>query len=151
MSHKRRTFSKVCLLGKCVFLPNSRFPILPSPAIDWKIWKALYSHGCFVCRLVVLHTFDSSDVTLDSGLDRTRLDWTEFLPLLHVEIILNLYVGGEEEGKRTVLTSSRKRADILYPLKWKSIVFVFNKFVCLILFIRCKSGFLKQTNHKCNY
>ena len=28
-------------------LPNSRFAKLPSPAIDWKIWKALYSRGCF--------------------------------------------------------------------------------------------------------
>ena len=26
-------------------LPNSRFAKLPSPAIDLKIWKALYSHG----------------------------------------------------------------------------------------------------------
>ena len=45
------------------------------------------------------------------------------------EIILNLNVRGEEERKRTVLASSRKRAGILYPLKWKYIVLVFNKFV----------------------
>ena len=34
---------------------------LPSPAIDWKIWKALYMYGClfWYCQ-----TFDSSDVTL---------------------------------------------------------------------------------------
>ena len=39
-------------------LPNSRFVKLPSPAIDWKIWKALYSHGCLVGRLsVTLLTF----------------------------------------------------------------------------------------------
>ena len=48
------------------------------------------------------------------------------------EIILNVW--GEEERKRTVLASSRKRADILYPLKWKSIVLVFNKFVCVMFF-----------------
>ena len=35
------------------------------------------------------------------------------------EIILNLNVWGEKERKRTVLASSRKKADILYPLKWK--------------------------------
>ena len=40
---------------------------------------------------------------------------------------------GEEE--RMVLASFRKRADILYPLKWKSIVLVFNKFVCKMFFI----------------
>ena len=34
---------------------------------------------------------------------------------------------GEEERKRIILASSRKRADMLYPLKWKSIVLVFNK------------------------
>jgi hypothetical protein len=33
------------------------------------------------------------------------------------EIILNLNVWGEEERKRIALASSRKRADILYPLK----------------------------------
>ena len=44
----------VCLL------PYSRLAILPSPAIDWKIWKALYLRGC----LVVCHGRDSSDVTL---------------------------------------------------------------------------------------
>ena len=48
------------------------------------------------------------------------------------EIILNLNVCGEEERKRTVLASSRKRANILYTLKWKSFVFVFNKFVCVM-------------------
>ena len=42
------------------------------------------------------------------------------------EIILNLNVFGEKERKRKVLASSRKRADILYPLKWKSFVLVFN-------------------------
>ena len=50
------------------------------------------------------------------------------------DIILNLKVWGEEERKRAVMASSRKRADILYPLKWKYIVSVFNKFVCLIFF-----------------
>ena len=45
------------------------------------------------------------------------------------KIILNLNVWGEEERKRTVLASFRKRADILYPLKWKYIVLVFSKFV----------------------
>ena len=40
------------------------------------------------------------------------------------EIIINLNVLGEER-KRTVLARSRKRAEILYPLKRKSIVFVF--------------------------
>ena len=39
-------------------LPNSRFAKLPSLAIDWKIWKALYSHGClFVWLFVTLLTF----------------------------------------------------------------------------------------------
>ena len=42
-------------------LPNSRFAKLPSPAIDWKIWKALYSHGWSVLRLP---HFWHSDVTL---------------------------------------------------------------------------------------
>ena len=50
------------------------------------------------------------------------------------EIILNLNVWREEESKRTVLASSRKRADILYPPKWKSIVLFFNKFVCVFFF-----------------
>ena len=36
-------------------------PILPSPAIDWKIWKALYSRWCLS---VVCHPGNSSDVTL---------------------------------------------------------------------------------------
>ena len=35
---------------------------LPSPAIDWKIWKALYLHGWSVVRSVV--TLLHSDVTL---------------------------------------------------------------------------------------
>ena len=48
------------------------------------------------------------------------------------EIILNLNVWGEEERKRTALASSRKRAEILYPLKWKFIVLVFNKLVCVM-------------------
>ena len=50
------------------------------------------------------------------------------------EIILNLNVWGVEEKKRTVLTRSWKRADMLYPLKWKSIVLVFNQFVCVMFF-----------------
>ena len=33
------------------------------------------------------------------------------------EIILNQNVWGEEERKKTVLASSKKRADILYPIK----------------------------------
>ena len=38
-------------LKKYIQLPKSRFAKLPSPAIVWKIWKALYSHGCSVgCR-----------------------------------------------------------------------------------------------------
>ena len=37
-----------------LIFPNSRFAKLPSPAIDWKIWKALYSHGSLFGR----HTFD---------------------------------------------------------------------------------------------
>ena len=45
------------------------------------------------------------------------------------EIILNLSVWGEEERKRIILASSRERADILYPLKWKSIVLAFNNFL----------------------
>ena len=36
----------------CTKLPNSRFEKLPSPAIDWKIWKALYWRGCLASRLV---------------------------------------------------------------------------------------------------
>jgi hypothetical protein len=43
------------------------------------------------------------------------------------EIILYLNMWGEEEEKRIILASSRTRADIIYPLKWKSIVLVFNK------------------------
>ena len=38
----------------------------------------------------------------------------------------------EEKRKRTVLASSRKRVDILYHLKWKYIVLVFHKFVCVM-------------------
>ena len=45
-------------------------------------------------------------------------------------IILNLNVWGEEERKRTVLASSRKRADILYSL-------------CNVIFFMLK-GFLKK-------
>ena len=77
------------------------------------------------------------------------------------EINLNLNVRADKERKRTALASSRKRADILYPLKWKSIVLDFNKLVCVMFIfvffflfkfvIHCKSGFLKQTNHKCCY
>ena len=44
------------------------------------------------------------------------------------EIILNLNMWGEEERKWTALASSRKRADIIYPLEWKSIVLVLNIF-----------------------
>ena len=71
------------------------------------------------------------------------------------EIILNLIVCGKEERKRTVLASSRKSTDILYPLQRKPIVLVFNKFVCVMFsffvwfFLRCNSGFLKKTNQKC--
>ena len=36
-------------------------PSLSSPAIDWKIWKALYSRGCLVGRH---HFGDHPDVTL---------------------------------------------------------------------------------------
>jgi hypothetical protein len=50
------------------------------------------------------------------------------------EIILNLKVWGKEEKKRNILASSRKRADILYPLKSKYIVLVFNKSVCVMFF-----------------
>ena len=50
------------------------------------------------------------------------------------EIILNLNMRGEEEKKRTVLPISRKRADILYTFKWKSIVLVLNKFICVMFF-----------------
>ena len=39
---------------------------------------------------------------------------------------------GEEERKRTVQASSRKRADIIYPLKWKSIVLDFKILVCVM-------------------
>ena len=70
------------------------------------------------------------------------------------EIILNLNVWGEEERKRTVLARSRKRADILPPFKWKSVVLVFNKFVCVMsisYFVYVVSQDLKQTNNKCCY
>ena len=49
----------------------------------------------------------------------------------HRKNFCHFSVWGEEERKRTVLARSRKRADILYPLKWKYIVLVFNKFGCL--------------------
>ena len=46
--------------------------------------------------------------------------------------ILNLNVWGEEERKRTVLASSRERADFLYPLKRrKSIDCVGFQLICL--------------------
>ena len=48
------------------------------------------------------------------------------------KIIPYLNVWGEEERKRTVLASSRKRADILYSLKWKYVMLVFNIFVCVM-------------------
>ena len=50
------------------------------------------------------------------------------------EVILNLNMWGEEERKRTILASSKKRADIIYPLKWKYIVLVLNKLVCVMFF-----------------
>ena len=58
------------------------------------------------------------------------------------EIILNLNVWGEEERKRTVLASSRKRADILYPLKRKTSVLGFYRFVCVmsIIFLLYKAN-----------
>jgi hypothetical protein len=53
-------------------------------------------------------------------------------------------VGGEEERKRIVLACSRKRADILEPLKWKYIWLVFNKFVGVIYVViqDLKSNFI---------
>ena len=51
------------------------------------------------------------------------------------EIILKLNVWGEEERERTVLASSKKRADILYPLKRKYIVLFSNKLVCFVFFV----------------
>ena len=57
--------------------------------------------------------------------------------IINEEIILNLNMWGEEERKRTLLASSRKRADILYPLKWKSIVLVFNKKKNCVMFFVC--------------
>ena len=53
------------------------------------------------------------------------------------EIILYLNMWGEEERKRFILASSRKKADILYPLKWKSIVLVFNNFFRVIYVVIC--------------
>ena len=41
----------ITIIQCCSFLPNSRFDKLPSPAIDWKIWMALYSRDCFVVRV----------------------------------------------------------------------------------------------------
>ena len=52
------------------------------------------------------------------------------------DIILNLNLWGVEERKRTVLAGSRKRADILYPLKWKYIVFVLINMFLLCLFYK---------------
>ena len=37
-----------------LLMPNSRFAKLPSPAIDWKIWKALYSHGKYNLQILVI-------------------------------------------------------------------------------------------------
>ena len=50
------------------------------------------------------------------------------------KIILNLNVWGEEGKNRTVQASSRKKADILYPLEWNYIVLLLNKFVCVMFF-----------------
>ena len=71
--------------------------------------------GGRVCKLPVL--------TVWSALALWLFGWGHHLQSEHV---------GEEERKRTVLASSRKRADILYPLKLKSIVLVFTKLVCVI-------------------
>ena len=50
------------------------------------------------------------------------------------EIILNLNVWGKEERKRTVLTSSRKGEDILYPPQMELCLFLINLvFLCLFL------------------
>jgi hypothetical protein len=66
-------------------LPNSRFPKLPSPALDWIIWKALYLCGClfgclFGCLVGFCDTFDSFDVTLALKVVSfnfyNELDWT---------------------------------------------------------------------------
>ena len=64
----------------------------------------------------------------------------KFLPLLVGQgppLRRSSSIWGEEERKKTVLASSRKRADVLYPLKWKSIVLVFNKFACKMIFFFC--------------
>ena len=44
--------------------------------------------------------------------------------------------GGKEEDGSGQL---QEDADILYPLNWKSIVLVFNKYVCEMFFFGCKS------------
>ena len=52
------------------------------------------------------------------------------------DIILNVNMWREEERKRNGYGQLQERADILYPLKRKSIVLVFNNFFvsCLSLF-----------------
>ena len=72
--------------GRPIQLPNSRFTKLPSPAIDWKIWKALYSRGwlfgwSYVTVATVLMllwplkmlSFDFCNVLDWTGLDLTYL------------------------------------------------------------------------------
>ena len=68
--------------------------------------------------------------------------------------MLNLNVCEEEERKRAILGSSRKRADIFYTLKWKPIVLVLNKLVCVMstfyyfIFYVVSQDF-KANNKKC--
>ena len=87
-------FSSICdLYWKChsclTKLPYSRLAILPSPAIDWKIWKALYLCGCsFGCtsRWQQLWCYSSLwrcslsvSVMYWTGLDWTLAPWWTFL------------------------------------------------------------------------
>ena len=106
-------------------------------ASQHKIWQ--HTGNVFACRVVARSSTPTTASTDIISLCVASLTTGRVFPTSPCgarttieEIILNLNVWREEERNWTVLASSRKRAAILYPLQWKSIVLVFNKFVCVI-------------------
>ena len=105
------------------------------PCPTWKSGKTLP-----VARLATNRLIVTVDAVVRVGLLATTLAGKHMATFPYgarttiEDIIHNLNVWGVEERKRTVLAGSRKRADILYPLKWKYIVFVLINYFLLCLF-----------------